>query len=261
LFEIAARMANLSAMKSIKLCLTTLLLMSGMLPAAEPLTGDSVATKEGNLIIHPINHATLALGWKSLTIYADPIGGAARFASLPRPDLILLTHEHGDHLDAGTLKAVAGEKTVLVAPAAVAEQLPAELRQRTIVLTNGETKLLQGISIEAVPMYNTTPAHASFHPKGHGNGYVLTFADKRVYLSGDTEDIQEMRALKNIDVAFLCINQPYTMTVEQAAGAVREFRPKIVYPYHSRGSDLNKFKKLVGNDIGVEVRLRDWYMP
>ena len=137
----------------------------------------------------------------------------------------------------------------------------ADLRPRTTTLANGETKSLLGLKIEAIPMYNTTSERAKYHAKGRGNGYVLTFADKRVYLSGDTEDIPEMRALKNIDVAFLCMNLPYTMTVEQAASAVREFRPKIVYPYHYRGSDLGKFKKLVGDDVGVEVRLRDWYKP
>jgi L-ascorbate metabolism protein UlaG (beta-lactamase superfamily) len=241
-------------------CLAALLVASGPVLAAEvPLTGDRVATKEGDLIIHPVNHATLALGWKNLTIYVDPVGGAARFAELPRPDLILLTDIHGDHLSADTLKAVASDKTALVAPAAVAEQLLAELRQRTTVLANGQTQSLLGITIEALPMYNLTADRAKYHTKGRGNGYVLTFGDKRVYLSGDTEDIPEMRALKNIDIAFLCMNLPYTMTVEQAAGAVREFRPKIVYPYHCRGSDLEKFKKLVGDDVGVEVRLRDWY--
>ena len=117
-----------------------------------------------------------------------------------------------------------------------------------------------GLNIQAVPAYNTTPDRTKFHTKGRGNG-LLTFADKCVYLSGDTEDIPEMRALKGIDVAFLCMNLPYTMTPEQAASAVRQFRPKIVYPYHSRGSDLEKFKKLVGDDAGVEVRLRDWYKP
>ncbi len=229
--------------------------------AAEPLSGDHLATRDGDLVIHPINHATLALGWKSLTLYVDPVGGSERFASLPKPDLIVLTDIHGDHLNADTLKAVSGEKTVLVAPAAVATQLPADLRSRTTVLTNGESKSLLGIGIEAVPMYNTTPERANYHTKGRGNGYVLSFADKRVYLSGDTEDIPEMRALKNIDAAFLCMNLPYTMTVEQAASAVRAFRPKIVYPYHYRGSDLAKFKKLVGDDVGVEVRLQDWYKP
>jgi L-ascorbate metabolism protein UlaG (beta-lactamase superfamily) len=230
--------------------------------AAEPtLTGDRIATKDGDLVIHPINHATLALGWKQLTLYVDPVGGGQRFAGLPKPDLILLTDIHGDHLNADTLKAVATDKTLLVAPSAVAEQLPAEWRGRTTVLSNGESKSLSGLKIEAVPMYNTTPERSKFHAKGRGNGYVITFADKRVYLSGDTEDIPEMRALKNIDVAFLCMNLPYTMTPEQAASAVREFRPKVVYPYHCRGSDLEKFKQLVGDDVGVEVRLRDWYKP
>lgn len=225
------------------------------------LAGDSVETKDGPLTIHPINHATLALGWKNLTIYVDPVGGASRFASFPEPDVILLTDIHGDHLSAETLKAVAGEKMQLVAPPAVLEQLPADLRPRTTVLTNGETKSVLGLAIQAVPAYNTTPERAKFHAKGRGNGYVITFADKRVYLSGDTEDIPEMRALRNIDVTFLCMNLPYTMTPEQAANAVREFRPKIVYPYHYRGSDMEKFKNLVGNDVGVEVRLRDWYRP
>ncbi len=248
-------------MKPHLFCLAALLAMPQNLSAAEPLSGDRVATREGDLVIHPINHATLALGWKRLTVYVDPVGGAARFANLPSPDLILLTDIHGDHLSADTLKAVAVEKTALVAPAAVAAQLPAELRSRTTVLTNGESKSLLGIGIEAVPMYNTTPERANYHTRGRGNGYLLSFADKRVYLSGDTEDIPEMRALKNIDVAFLCMNLPYTMTVEQAASAVRAFRPKIVYPYHYRGSDLEKFKQLVGSDAGVEVRLQDWYKP
>lgn len=158
-----------------------------------------------------------------------------------------------------TLKALATERTEFVAPAAVAAELPAEWRSRTTVLTNGEGKAIQGVSIKAVPMYDTTPARTRFHPKGLGNGYVLGFADKHVYLSGDTEGIPEMRALKNIDVAFVCMNLPYTMTIEQAASAVGEFRPKLVYPYHSRGSDLEKFRTLVGADLGIEVRLRDWY--
>jgi len=173
--------------------------------------------------------------------------------------LILLTDIHGDHLNAPTLTAIATEKTLLVAPSAVAAQLPEALRKQTTALTNGETRSVSGVSIEAVPMYNTTLARAQFHTKGRGNGYVITLGGKRVYISGDTEDIPEMRALKNIDVAFLCMNLPYTMTEEQAASAVRAFKPKIVYPYHSRGSDLEKFKQLVGADSGVEVRLRNWY--
>jgi L-ascorbate metabolism protein UlaG (beta-lactamase superfamily) len=238
-----------------------LLIAAGNTSAATALTGDLVPTSEGDLVIHPINHATLALGWKNLILYVDPVGGAKRFANLPRPDLILLTHIHGDHLSADTLKAVATEATQFVAPRAVAQQLPADLRPRTTVLTNGQTASLLGLKIEAMPAYNLAAERQQFHPKGQGNGYVLTLGDTRVYLSGDTEDIPEMRALKGIDVAFLCMNLPYTMTVEQASSAVREFRPKIVYPYHCRGSDLEKFKRLVGDDAGVDVRLRDWYKP
>jgi len=229
--------------------------------AGAALTGDRLATSQGDLVIHPINHATLALGWGNVTVYVDPVGGAARFADLPHPNLILLTDIHGDHLNLDTLKALVTDKTKIVAPPAVAEQLPAELRQRATVLTNGQTASLLGMKIEAVPAYNLTPERQRFHAQGRGNGYVLTLGGKRVYLSGDTEDVPEMRALKDVDVAFVCVNLPYTMDVEQAAHVVREFRPKIVYPYHSRGSDLEKFKKLVGDDRGIEVRLRDWYQP
>ena len=230
--------------------------------AAEPaLTGDSVPTKDGDLIIHPINHASLALGWKGLVVYADPAGEAKKFEGLPHPDVIVVTDIHGDHLSGETLKSVVGEKTAIVVPPAVAESksMPPELRSRLVILRNGETNTVAGLTVEAIPMYNLTPARSKFHTKGRGNGYILTFGDKRVYLSGDTEDIPEMRSLKNIDVAFVCMNLPYTMTVEQAASAVRDFRPKIVYPYHYRGSDVAKFKELVGSDLGIDVRLRDWY--
>ena len=134
-----------------------------------------------------------------------------------------------------------------------------DLRKGATVMANGQTGELLGVKIEAIPMYNLTAERLKFHNKGRGNGYVVTLGGKRIYLSGDTEDIPEMRALKNIDVAFVCMNLPYTMTVEQAARAVRAFKPRIVYPYHYRGSDINKFKTLVGTDVGVEVRLREWY--
>ena len=229
--------------------------------AAGTLDGDRIATGDGNLIVHPINHATLVLGLKDVVIYVDPVGGEKRFEGLPRPGLILVTDIHGDHFSNETLESVAGDGTAIVAPAAVAEKLPEKLRKQTTVIANGETKTVAGIRIEAVPMYNLTADRLKYHNKGRGNGYVVSAGGKRVYLSGDTEDIPEMRALKNIDVAFICMNLPYTMTEEQAASAVREFKPKIVYPYHSRGSDTEKFKKLVGENSGVEVRLRDWYRP
>jgi L-ascorbate metabolism protein UlaG (beta-lactamase superfamily) len=187
----------------------------------------------------------------------DPVGGASRFHTTP--NLILVTDIHGDHLNAETLKGLAKEKTQIVVPQAVAEKLPSDLKSKLIILSNGQKQEIQGVTIEAVPMYNLTQDRLKYHSKGRGNGYVVTLGGKRIYISGDTEDIPEMRALKNIDVAFVCMNLPYTMTVEQAASAVKEFKPKIVYPYHYRGSDTEKFKQLVGPDSGVEVRLRDWY--
>ncbi len=227
--------------------------------AEATLSGDHIATDRGDMIIHPINHATFVIGFNGQTIYVDPVGGAARFADLPKPDLVLITDIHGDHLDGATLAAVVTNKTSLIVPKAVAEKLPEKVRKQATVLANGQTKSVGDISIEALPMYNTTADRLRFHTKGRGNGYILTLGGKRVYISGDTEDIPEMRALKDIDVAFICMNLPYTMTEEQAASAVREFKPKIVYPYHYRGSNLEKFKSLVGNESGVEVRLRDWY--
>jgi L-ascorbate metabolism protein UlaG (beta-lactamase superfamily) len=232
-----------------------------MQAAEKTLTGDRVPTSDGDLIIHPINHATLALGWKDLVIYVDPVGGARRFADLPPPNLILVTDIHGDHFSAETLQAVAGEKAALVVPPAVAEQLPARLRPRAVVLANGQSNQVAGVPVEAIAAYNLTPERTKFHPKGRGNGYVLTLGNRRVYISGDTEGVPEMLALRDITVAFVCMNLPYTMTAAQAAEAVRAFRPKIVYPYHCRGTNLEEFKKLVGEQAGIEVRIRDWYRP
>jgi L-ascorbate metabolism protein UlaG (beta-lactamase superfamily) len=267
LFESGCQQADRAVMKtltdafnSLTAAAAAVVLAAGQVAAAEAqLTGDRVPTDQGDLVIHPINHATLALGWNGRTIYVDPVGGAKRFQGLPPADLIVITDIHGDHLDVPTLTAVAGPKTDLIVPKVVADKLPPNLQRRATVLANADTKSLLNIGIEAVPMYNTTPDRLQFHSKGRGNGYALTLGGKRVYISGDTEDIPEMRALKNIDVAFVCMNLPYTMTVEQAADAVRAFKPKIVYPYHYHGSDLQKFKQLVGENSGVEVRLRDWY--
>lgn len=220
---------------------------------AGALTGDHFATDLGEGTIHPINHATFVMRWNNRVIYSDPVGGAGRFQGLPRADLIFVTHTHGDHLDAPTLTAVRGTNALLIAPAAVFSALPASLRSITTVLTNGAKTNLLDLEIEAVPAYNAN------HPRGAGNGYVLTLGGQRIYVSGDTGDIPEMRALPDIDIAFVCMNLPFTMSVDTAAGAVRAFRPRVVYPYHYSNSDLNRFKRLVGGDVGVEVRLRNWY--
>jgi L-ascorbate metabolism protein UlaG (beta-lactamase superfamily) len=227
--------------------------------AVSKLEGDRVTTNDGELIIHPVNHASLLLNWKNLTIAIDPVGGLPRFADLPKPGLILITDIHGDHLDVPTLEALAEQKTMIVAPPAVMQKLPASLQSRTTVLANGQRQELLGLTVEAIAAYNLSPERVKFHAKGRGNGYLLILGGKRVYVSGDTEDVPEMLALKDIDVAFVCMNLPYTMDVEQAARAVRQLRPKIVYPYHYRGTDLERFKRLVGDEPGIEVRLRDWY--
>ena len=236
--------------------LVALLAVPGLNAVAQMVTGDHVKTRVGDLIIHPINHATFAMSWSSVTVYVDPVGGAAAFQGLPAPDLILITHAHSDHFDPDTLTAIA-KSADIIAPAAVVEMMPAALKGQTATMANGAMMNKFGINIEAVPAYNTTEDRLQFHPKGSGNGYVLTMADKRIYISGDTEDIPEMRALKNIDVAFVCFNLPYTMTEEKAASAVNDFKPGIVYPYHYRGSDLDKFASMV--DKGIEVRRGAWY--
>ncbi|HTI68292.1 MAG TPA: MBL fold metallo-hydrolase [Caulobacteraceae bacterium] len=225
------------------------------LAAAPALTGDKIATSKGDLTIHPVNHASFVMSYGGKTIYNDPVGGAAAFAGLPRPDLILVTDIHGDHMDAPTLAALGNAP--IVAPPAVRDALPAPLKARVQVLANGASGTFDGVPVQAVAAYNTTPDRLQFHAKGRGNGYVLTFGDKRVYIAGDTEETPEMDALKSIDVAFMPMNLPYTMTVEQAAHAVAAFKPKIVYPYHSRGSDVPAFAKLVGT--GADVRIRAWY--
>jgi len=232
------------------------------------LSGDQIATDKGNLVIHPIHHATFVMQWNGKTVYVDPVGGVKPFADLPKPDVMLVTHIHGDHFDAATLEALVpvGGQPFIIAPPTVAEKIPESLRGRSKVriLTNGERTEADGIAIKAVPAYNKTPEKEKFHPKGRDNGYVLTMGGKRVYIAGDTEDTAEMRALKGIDVAFLPMNLPYTMTVAKAADAIREFKPKIVYPYHYRSgdktkADLEELKRLVGKDSGVEIRVREWY--
>ncbi len=236
--------------------------------AAQGLTGDKIPTSAGDLIIHPIHHGTFVMSWNGRTIYVDPAPGpgqdrqvsaASAFAGLPAPDIILITDIHGDHYNVPTLMGLP-RGARLVAPQAVVELLPSNpLRGNSMRLSNGRTITVHGIQIEAVPMYNLTKDRLQYHDRGRGNGYVLTMGGVRVYIAGDTEDIPEMRALRDIDVAFIPMNLPFTMTPEQAADAVREFRPRIVYPYHYGKSDVAQFTRLVGSDVGVEVRARNWY--
>jgi len=212
--------------------------------------------------VMPVSHATFVIDWNGQIIYIDPIGGAAAFEGMPAADLILVTDIHGDHLNAKTLTAVRGEKTELVVPSAVNEKI--KENQIAFVINNGDTTTVNDLTIEAIPMYNLTEGRLDKHVKGRGNGYVLEKNGYRIYISGDTEDVTEMRALKNIDKAFVCMNLPYTMDIDQAANAVLEFQPKEVVPYHYRGTegfqDVEKFKQMINDtNSDIEVTLLDWY--
>ena len=225
--------------------------------ADKPGSTDSIPTEDRPLKIYPINHATLAFEWKDKTICVDPVGGSKAFQGLQRPDLILITDIHGDHLSKETLVELAGPQTKLVAPPAVISQLPPDLRSRTTTLTNGQTYELLGMHIEAVAAYNLTTNRLQYHAKGRGNGYILTFGARRVYVAGDTENTPEMKALTDIDVAFLPMNLPYTMTPEMVADAARAFKPKILHPYHYGATDPKLLAGLLKDSPWIELRIRE----
>ena len=239
---------------TLKLLALLLLLGFSALAQAAPLAFEEFATSAGPVRFAPIQHASLILEAGGKVLYIDPAMGS--YEGLPKADLVLITDIHGDHLAPAVLAKIRKPGTTIFAPEAVAKTVTG-----ATVISNGESRTWEHWTIEAVPMYNLTrgPAAGKFyHDKGRGNGYVLTYGGKRFYFSGDTENIPEMRALRNIDVAFVCMNLPYTMTPEEAAEAVRAFHPKVVYPYHYRGSDTKVFAKALAG-TGIEVRLRNWY--
>jgi L-ascorbate metabolism protein UlaG (beta-lactamase superfamily) len=243
----------------VTIAMLSLIVFSAPLASGQRSAPDELKTKNGSVSIQPINHGSLMLEWNGKVIFVDPFGGGKAFAGLPSPDMIVITDIHGDHLNVETLQAIETSKAILVTPQAVADQLPENLKKQVLVLRNGEKLGRLDIEITAMPMYNLPETSDSRHPKGRGNGYVLNFGGKKIYVSGDTEDIPEMRQLKDIDVAFVCMNGP-TMDINQAASAVLEFKPKIVYPYHHRGNDIEAFRKLVNEgNSAIEVRVRNWY--
>ena len=224
----------------------------------------SLSVQQSDLTITPIQHATAVIEFDSKTIYMDPTGGLTAFEKFKSPDFVCITDIHGDHMNLETLRALDLTNSILIVPQAVASKLGELKAKQIIVMNNGETKKIDFLSIEAIPMYNLREEALKFHEKGRGNGYVLTLNNQRIYFSGDTEDIPEMRALKNIDKAFVCMNLPYIMTVESAASAVLEFQPKQVYPYHYRGSngksDVIKFQQIVENgNKNIDVVQLKWY--
>ena len=222
----------------------------------------SFESDAGTFTVHPVSHASVVLETPIGVMYIDPVGEAAQYSDFPAADMILITHEHGDHYNADTLNALMGEDTMLLTNPAVFDMLPEDLRSNAMSLANGEMTEQAGVSISAIPAYNTTEGRTDFHPEGRDNGYVLDFDGFRVYVSGDTEDIPEMRALENIDLAFVCMNLPFTMDATAAASAVTEFAPSYVYPYHYRGRDGGtqdpaEFSEMLEGDI--EVRMGNWY--
>ncbi|MEJ7779884.1 MAG: MBL fold metallo-hydrolase [Daejeonella sp.] len=240
--------------------LTAVFLLGVVQVMAQKNSTDEIKTSNGNLRISPVSHASLVLTWNNKTIYIDPTGSAEMYKSFGAPDIILITDIHGDHMDVKAIEALNTKKAIVIAPQAVGYQLPASAREKLVVLSNGMQTSQMAVMVKAIPMYNLPESADSRHVKGRGNGYILTIGGKSIYISGDTEDIPEMRNLKKIDVAFVCMNLPYTMDITQAASAVLDFKPKIVYPYHHRGQDINAFKKLVNEgNKKIDVRLRNWY--
>ncbi|WP_423821214.1 MBL fold metallo-hydrolase [Salinisphaera sp. SPP-AMP-43] len=232
----------------------------GPASAASRTFETALETKAGPLELHIVQHASFVLRWNDRVIYVDPVGGAEAYAGLPAPDIVLLTHPHPDHLDPETLTGLDTGRAVFVMPSSVAERLDSRLGREQIVLGNGEASDRLGNGLRAVPMYNLPASPQAYHPKGWGNGYVLTLADRQIYISGDTEGTPEMRSLTDIDLAFVCMNLPYTMDTAQAADAVQDFAPGIVYPYHYRGQDVADFQqRLQARDSDIQIRLRDWY--
>lgn len=222
--------------------------------AKEPLQTDTLPTSSGNLEITFVGHGSLMLTYGGRVIHVDPYSILTDYAQLPKADLILITHEHRDHLDADAIRVLRQKNTRILYTEACASQLSGG-----DIVKNGDVADFEGVRIEAVPAYNLVHKRENgqpYHPRGVGNGYVLTFGNTRVYIAGDTENIPEMQELKEVDVAFLPMNLPYTMTPEMVAAAARSFRPAILYPYHFGDTDTARLVELLKDDGDIEVRLR-----
>ena len=231
-----------------------LVVLSAAGAAQEQFEKDVFPTSAGDLEIVFIGHGSLMIRFGGKVIHIDPYSRLADYAKLPKADLILITHEHQDHLDLSAVEAIRTRDTAVVLAGTAAEKLPGGT-----VMKYGEVRSVLGITIEAVPAYNLVHKRDNgqpFHPKGRGNGYVLSLGDKRVYFAGDTENTPEMKALKDISIAFLPMNLPYTMTPEMVADAAKAFKPHVLYPYHYGDTETSRIVSLVRDDKGIEVRIR-----
>ena len=222
--------------------------------AVAEFTVDTIQTAGGNLEITFIGHSSLIFSFEGQVIHIDPFGKKADYSVLPKADIALITHDHYDHLDPEALGKIRTPDTMLILTKKCTEKV-----KGGTVMRNGEKRNVGKLLIEAVPAYNLVHKRDNdepFHPKGIGNGYVITFADKRIYVAGDTENIPEMKELKNIDIAFLPMNLPYTMTPEMVADAARAFKPKALYPYHYGDTETNRLIELLKDAPEIEVRIR-----
>jgi len=223
--------------------------------AQQQFERDTIKTSAGDLVITFLGHGSLMMDLAGKNIQVDPYGKVADYAKLPKADLVLVTHGHGDHLDPAALAAIRKDSTVVVTPPSCADKVAG-----SVVMANGESRTVAGVPVDAVPAYNIAhkrPTGQPFHPKGEGNGYILTFGATRVYLGGDTENTPEMKSLKGIDIAFLPMNLPYTMTPEMVADAARALKPQVVYPYHYGETDCSTLVALLKAEKGIEVRIRE----
>jgi L-ascorbate metabolism protein UlaG (beta-lactamase superfamily) len=240
-------------LKRIYLITTGMLMATSIFSQGIPAF-DKINTSAGVVEMHFIGHGSLMFRINNFFIYIDPVRSSGSYDNPPKADLILVTHEHGDHLDAELINDLLKDGTIILCNAKSAPNIP-----WAQILKPGESNLINGITVEAVQAYNIKNVRAGgqpYHPKGEGNGYILTIGDKRFYIAGDTENTPEMKALKNIDVAFLPMNLPYTMTPEMVADAARSFKPSILYPYHYGDTNTANIIKLL-KDSGIEVRIRN----
>ena len=242
--------------RMIRNCLSLFfILLAGMsMQAQNPPEKDVINTSGGPSEITFIGHGSLMIVYQGKVLYVDPFSKLTDYSVMPKADIILITHEHGDHLDLKAVQPIRKDNTQIYYTEKCAASLPGGK-----VMRNGDTQLYGPYKIEAVPAYNLVNGPEEgmlYHPKGQGNGYILTLGDKRIYIAGDTENTPEMKALKNIDIAFLPMNLPYTMTPEMVADAVKAFKPKILYPYHFGETDPQKLLDLLKDQKGTEIRIR-----
>jgi L-ascorbate metabolism protein UlaG (beta-lactamase superfamily) len=215
---------------------------------------DTIKTDSGDLEITFVGHGTLMFAFDAKIIHVDPWSTLADYSLMPKADIVLITHQHRDHLDTKAVEQIRAEKTSVVLTEICAEQVDGG-----IVMKNGDTQTVAGLKIEAVPAYNIVNMRSKgvpYHPKGEGNGYVITLGGKRIYIAGDTENIPEMRGLGGIDVAFLPMNLPYTMTPKMVADAAKAFKPKRLYPYHYGSTDTSEIVELLKDVNEIEVLIR-----